>query len=231
MGKKKMKLPLSFLFRTPEAPPSWPWPSCGSPKTLSFRATVNSSEPPTDSPEQEDSRRGGESVEAVIRGLRSRERLFFEPGETSSILDESKNCNLAPFRESVVVSMDSRDPFLDFKSSMEEMVAAHGLNDWEHLEELLHWYLRVNGKSNHGYIIGAFVDLLVGLTFASETSSSSSCSDHDRSYSPVSQLSFSSSTCSTSPHLSLLEAEDEKTKALTQMVIHQGIPSLPIVGL
>ncbi|CAK9168718.1 unnamed protein product, partial [Ilex paraguariensis] len=60
----------------------------------------------------------------------------FEPGETRSILEEAKTDGF-PFKESVVMAVDSRDPFVDFKSSMEEMVEAHGLKDWEGLEELL----------------------------------------------------------------------------------------------
>ncbi|KAL5225712.1 hypothetical protein ABZP36_012351 [Zizania latifolia] len=66
--------------------------------------------------------------------------------------------------ESVAVAVDSEDPYRDFRASMEEMVAAHGLRDWEALEELLLWYLRVNCKHNHALIVGAFVDLLLGLT-------------------------------------------------------------------
>ncbi|KAF7001719.1 hypothetical protein CFC21_017328 [Triticum aestivum] len=63
----------------------------------------------------------------------------------------------------VVVSMESEDPYGDFRASMAEMVAAHGLRDWEGLEELLAWYLKLNAKGVHGVIVGAFVDLLVGL--------------------------------------------------------------------
>ncbi|KAJ6361897.1 hypothetical protein OIU78_002326 [Salix suchowensis] len=109
----------------------------------------------------------GDPIETVIKGLRS-ERLFFEPGETNSILEEAKAGEEFPFKESVVLSMESQDPHLDFKKSMEEMVEAHGLVDWEGLEELLSCYLKVNGKSNHGYIVSAFVDLLAG--FASSSS-------------------------------------------------------------
>ncbi|KAJ4837447.1 hypothetical protein Tsubulata_015295 [Turnera subulata] len=135
---------------------------------------------------------GVDSIEMVIRGLRSADRLFFEPGETSSILEEAK-AGVLPFKESVVLSsMDSQDPFVDFKKSMEEMVEAHGLTDWEGLEDLLTCYLKVNGKSNHGYIIAAFVDLLVGLAFSSSVYQSCSCSR-----SPSSPLSFyTTSTCS-----------------------------------
>lgn len=165
---------------------------------------------------------GEDSVETVIRGLRS-ERLFFEPGETSSILEEAKLDDDFPFKESVVMAVDSMDPFVDFRRSMEEMVVAHGLKDWECLEDLLTCYLRVNGKSNHGYIVGAFVDLLVSLAFAASSdtpvsneedhphpncSSSSSITTH----SFTSPLSFSSITTSStcSPSLSLVELVDEE---------------------
>lgn len=63
----------------------------------------------------------------------------------------------------VVVSVESEDPYGDFRASMAEMVAAHGLRDWEGLEELLAWYLKLNAKGVHGVIVGAFVDLLVSL--------------------------------------------------------------------
>ncbi|KAL0410169.1 UNVERIFIED_CONTAM: Transcription repressor OFP13 [Sesamum latifolium] len=159
------------------------------------------------------------SETAVIRGLRS-DRLFFEPGETSSILEEVKSYDDFPYKESAaIMAMDSRDPFTDFRVSMEEMVEAHGLKDWECLEELLSCYLRVNGKSNHGYIVGAFVDLLLRLAIGSsnDTSSTSaideqycSSSSTTTQYSFTSPLSFSSSTySSTSPCFSLLENEDE----------------------
>ncbi|CAL5357022.1 transcription repressor OFP15-like [Camellia sinensis] len=243
MGKK-MKLP--FFFKTPESTTtttSWPWPSCTTTKTLSFRATttattyatahggdifktINSAYAGiTDS----GSRRidessttaaaggGGESIEAVINGLRSAERLFFSPGETSSsIMEEAKSDGFI-FKESVVMAMESINPYADFKRSMAEMVVAHGLmnKDWDSLEELLSWYFRVNDESNHGYIVGAFVDLLVDLAFASSSSSSSSSSTSTTTsvLSPISPLSFSCSSSTISPCLSLLEeAEDEIEK-------------------
>jgi uncharacterized protein (TIGR01568 family) len=119
------------------------------------------------------------------------DRLFFEPNSTScSILEKTQkdHKNLkeemaeessVPFKESFLMAMESTDPYTDFRISMEEMVMAHGLKDWTRLEELLFWYLRVNGKKNHAFIIQAFVDLLVGLVpvagLSSEESSSSSC--------------------------------------------------------
>ncbi|XAR69806.1 hypothetical protein NMG60_11001530 [Bertholletia excelsa] len=230
----KMKLPL--LSKAAEGADSWRWPSCGNPKTLSFRAaaaagdilkTMNAAFIDTPEPWSalsysgrfpEATAEGAESVEAVIAGLRTAERLFFEPGETSSILGEAKSRG-SSLQRSVAVAVESCDPFGDFKRSMEEMVEAHGLKDWEGLEELLSCYLRVNCESNHGYIVGAFVDLLVGLGFASSSSSSSSssseneqCSSSTGARSPKSPLSFCSSTCSVSPCLSSLEAGEELEK-------------------
>ncbi|KAK6942558.1 Ovate protein family, C-terminal [Dillenia turbinata] len=154
--------------------------------------------------------------ETMIRGLRS-ERLFFEPGKTSSIMEEAKQSNEnggLPFKEIVIMSMESVDPYVDFRASMQEMAEAHGLKDWDCLEELLSWYLKVNGKKNHEYIVGAFVDLLIDLVLSSSTTSCrlvspsplSSNSSPSSSSSPPS----SSSSSTTTPCVSLLElAEDE----------------------
>ncbi|KAF3321815.1 transcription repressor OFP13-like protein [Carex littledalei] len=125
-----------------------------------------------------------EPEESVILHQIHSDRLFFEPNSTSCLILENtqKGENLkeektekssVPFKESFPMAMESTDPYTDFRISMEEMVAAHGLTDWIRLEELLVWYLRVNGKKNHTFIIQAFVDLLVGIS--SEESSSSSC--------------------------------------------------------
>lgn len=174
-----------------------------------------------------------DSVETVIRGLRS-ERLFFEPGETSSIMKDTKSVdtheNEFPFKESLAMAVDSIDPYADFKKSMEEMVEAHGLKDWRCLEELLTCYLKVNSKSNHGYIVGAFVDLLVGLAFASSTPNNSqlNCSTSSTTHSFTSPFSCSSSsTSSNSPSLSssFLEAEDDVDKSVNNGATSSSVPS------
>ncbi|XP_022744856.1 transcription repressor OFP13-like [Durio zibethinus] len=206
---KKMKLPTLFNKKEPTRQP-WQWPSCKHPKTLSFRAgdevfkTVNwmffepndgaetpeswftNSSESASFPTESDWGFDGDSLEMVVRGARS-DRLFFEPGGTSSILEEPKGGGF-PFKESVVLAMESDDPYVDFRRSMEEMVETHGLKDWKSLEELLGWYLKVNGKNNHGFIIGAFLDLLVAITATSSDSTSYS--------SPVSSFP-SSPLCST----------------------------------
>ncbi|MED6192174.1 hypothetical protein PIB30_007706 [Stylosanthes scabra] len=180
------------------------------------------------------------SLETVIRGLRHRsDRLFFDPDDASSIVESKSRttgtgtetetpaeaASSLAFKDSVVLSMDSRDPYVDFKKSMEEMVEAHGVKDWEGLEELLGWYLKANGKTNHCYIVAAFIDLLLSLSLSSSssniipsTSTSTSSSNSDSpssssssSYSPSSPLSsFYSSSLSSSCCVSCLEAQQQE---------------------
>ncbi|ESW17805.1 hypothetical protein PHAVU_007G269900 [Phaseolus vulgaris] len=197
---------------------SWPWPSCHQPRTLSFRAAATAattnddvfkgtnstaSQTPdsffTDSPNSasfssaSNASRAVDPTETVIRGLRS-DRLFFEPDQTSSIW-EAKLATLAPFKNSVVFSMDSTHPYVDFRRSMEDMVATHSVTDWEDLEDLLCWFFKVNAPNTHHYILHAFVDFLFALALASSSSSSSNaiCS----TTTTVSSLSSSPSSCTT----------------------------------
>ncbi|CAM0910724.1 unnamed protein product [Alopecurus aequalis] len=143
--------------------------------------------------------------ETVIRALRSN-RLFFEPhmspATSSIVLKKAKlkvkdgkgtTCcgvsstykQMAAFDGATAMTMDSSNPYSDFRASMEEMVMSHGTKDWLWLEEMLRWYLRANGKGTHCLIVGAFVDLLVALsdtaspTTASTNRSSSSLSGTD----------------------------------------------------
>ncbi|KAL2525778.1 Transcription repressor OFP13 [Abeliophyllum distichum] len=92
----------------------------------------------------------------------------------ASILKEAKTDDSFSYKENTAMAMESRDPCVDFRLSMEEMVEAYGLKNWECLEKLLTCYLRVNSKKNHGYIVGAFDDLLVHLEFVASNSSFSS---------------------------------------------------------
>ncbi|OIW12954.1 hypothetical protein TanjilG_15403 [Lupinus angustifolius] len=230
MGKKSLKLLSLFKTKeAPHKKQHHPWqflPSCSHSKTLSFRAgdtifkTVNSvffdpsSETTIETPEswfttssesasfstesEEYCHYDGESLEILVRGVRS-ERLFFEPGDTSSILEKAKVIGF-PFKESVVLAIESDDPYEDFKRSMVEMVESHGVKSWEGLEELLSWYLRVNGQNNHGFIIGAFVDLLSSMV------ASNSCSESTTYSSAVSSFS-SSPLCLTETQNEIIELE------------------------
>ncbi|KAK4480866.1 hypothetical protein RD792_011718 [Penstemon davidsonii] len=222
MGKKMKLFP--FLLKPTEstttvaaAASSWPWPTCtNNPKTLSFRATTTNENiyknESADDPnsffninhQNEEIVSNAEDSSIILSGLRSN-RLFFEPGETNSILEEAKTKSYDSTHKDKnveIMTMDSGDPFSDFRVSMEEMVEAHRLKDWACLEELLTWYFRVNRKDNHGYIVAAFVDLLLHLF-----SSSAAIDEHCSSSSFTSSLSFTSSF--ESPISPCLENEDE----------------------
>ncbi|KAH7547722.1 hypothetical protein JRO89_XS14G0007200 [Xanthoceras sorbifolium] len=247
-----MKLPSFFKNKeSRQQSTPWQWPSCKHPKTFSFRVQddifktvnsvffdpndgvetpdswfTNSADSASFSTEQSELEFDGESLEMVIRGARSEERLFFEAGgggDTSSILKKGKKVDQVneefadddPFKESVVLAMDSDNPYLDFKKSMEEMVEIHGLKDWKCLEELLGWYLRMNLKKNHGFIVDAFVDLLVGLATCSDDDDHHHHSHHDSTSYCSAGSSFSSSSLSRTPLCILedeIEIDDEEEK-------------------
>ncbi|XP_066357112.1 transcription repressor OFP13-like [Miscanthus floridulus] len=99
---------------------------------------------------------------------------------------------------SVAVAVDSGDPYGDFRASMEEMVSAHGLRDWAALEELLAWYLRINGKQQHHLIVGAFVDLLLSLSSSSSSSSPPSSTAAETSTTTATTSSSSTTATTTS---------------------------------
>jgi uncharacterized protein (TIGR01568 family) len=94
------------------------------------------------------------------------------------------------------MTIESSNPYRDFRESMEAMVTSGGggggADDWRWLEEMLGWYLRANVKSTHGLIVGAFLDLLVSAAASPAASSSSS--------SPAAKGKYSSccSACSSS---------------------------------
>ena len=124
-------------------------------------------------------------AEAVIRAVRSG-RLLFEPEEASSFKASCKPIIIkdatttimskqAAFGGATAMSVESQNPYRDFRESMEAMVISQGgVRDWRWLEEMLGWYLRANGKSTHELIVGAFVDLLVALSTATSPTDSSS---------------------------------------------------------
>ncbi|KAK4757410.1 hypothetical protein SAY87_018711 [Trapa incisa] len=239
-----MKFPLpNFLSKSTTndietlavSPSLWPWPYyCSQPRTLSFRSlagdtrrffrttnTANSDddedlETVADStiPDEVDEDDDSAIIEMAVLGLRSSERLFFEPGETSSILEVSKkDCEVPSIKESLVMSMESRDPYLDFRKSMEEMVRAYGLKDWDGLKDLLDWYLRVNGKANHGHILAAFVDLLVDIQARVAISHPSTSTAHQ--FSHHHHHDYTSSPMSSSSPLSLYTCASSRSSSLS----------------
>ncbi|KAG2627209.1 hypothetical protein PVAP13_3KG122108 [Panicum virgatum] len=194
------------------APPAWMWPSCKHPRTQSFRAPsaaaktiaslfldsgessfANSSARTTrradcaadyDSPstESEGASAADDMADTIVRGLRSDDRLLFEPqAPSSSILERkpppapaARRATSSSFGDGVAVACDSADPYRDFRASMEEMVSAHGAGDWEWLERMLAWYLGANGGDTHPAIVTAFVDLVASM--AASASAACPCS-------------------------------------------------------
>ncbi|XP_074579721.1 uncharacterized protein LOC141836188 [Curcuma longa] len=229
MGKKKhvlgslfFKLRDSSPERFPPSPPpsssSWPWHSCKHPKTASFRFYPNDDDSGFTCSSSSDAAEEEEEDPAVVRRRRS-DRLFFDPGgDTSSIMEEAKAAATAtaaasveeeekepPFEDSVAVAVESRNPYSDFRRSMEEVVAAQGLGagDWERLEELLAWYLSVNDGKTHGFIVGAFLDLLAAIASSSSSASASSP--------------FSSSSSSASNSFEIEELTEEEASEPRQL--------------
>lgn len=159
-----------------------------SPEVSRFTSTSESASHSTESEDLVD-----QSLEVLVRSVRS-DRLFFEPhGDTSSILEPESIALFPPLKESVVLALESVNPYMDFRRSMEEMVESNGIKDWECLEELLAWYLKMNRKDNHGIILEAFVDVLLDL---SSSSSSNNNKDHKDFNKNIDVTSFSSAASS-----------------------------------
>lgn len=137
-------------------------------RTQSFREIINYNYPSTSSSSTS-------SAQSESNPVASR-RFFFSPHKTKDIMEESKSerktlkklclnpANKLPFSdESVMMAMESYNPYRDFRESMEEMVRAHRLREWAQLQQLLHCYLRLNERKTHKVIVLAFIDLLMHM--------------------------------------------------------------------
>lgn len=99
----------------------------------------------------------------ISSAIASRRLLLASPGRSNSLVDSASVALRAG--DAVAVATYSTDPYRDFRLSMEEMVAALGIDAGApHLHELLVCYLALNRKHVHKYILRAFADLLVVLT-------------------------------------------------------------------
>ncbi|XP_074581083.1 uncharacterized protein LOC141837604 [Curcuma longa] len=190
MARKVVFASLFFKKREhkPVSPPltsNWLWPSCKHPMTDSFRKEdkqcdvnealyeLDSSEPcfsgsseaecTSFSSESETSSAAAEAAVLAVAYGKGSNRLFFEPGRASSLAEEAAEIERLQFKGNFATELDSEDPYLDFRLSMEEVVMANGEMKVQWLEEMLCWYLKMNEKSYHGIIVEAFLDLLVTL--------------------------------------------------------------------
>lgn len=174
-------------------PTSWPCTPCMNPRTHSFHAFnhedqedvpkspmnnsiyhdsnstyscfTNTSEDNSESFSTMSENQWEESLEAAIHALKSK-RLFFRPGISTSLILEKTIGDEEARRfseESITMVMNSNDPVRDFRTSMEEMMVAHVIEDWKSFGELLLWYLDVNEIGTHGFILEAFFELVVSF--------------------------------------------------------------------
>ncbi|KAG6481075.1 transcription repressor OFP12-like [Zingiber officinale] len=103
------------------------------------------------------------SQHEISSAIASRRLLLASPGRSNSLVDSASVALRAG--DAVAVTTYSADPYRDFRRSMEEMVAALGLDAGAtHLHELLLCYLALNRKQVHEHILRAFADLLLALT-------------------------------------------------------------------
>ncbi|RRT51762.1 hypothetical protein B296_00048118 [Ensete ventricosum] len=120
-----------------------------------------------DAPDDADAGGSCPSERDLSTAIASRRLLPASPGRSNSIVDSA--AVTVGEGAGVAVPTYSPDPYWDFRRSMEEMVAALGLDagtDRAHLHDLLLCYLALNRKQAHKYIISAFADLLLTLASA-----------------------------------------------------------------
>ncbi|MCD7446536.1 hypothetical protein HAX54_009219 [Datura stramonium] len=106
-----------------------------------------------------------EALEMARQALTSR-RLSFEEDDSCSVLSMAG----FPFKDCLVLAVETEDPKMDFLHSMEQMTKAYGgeMVDWEFMEELLTWFLRINNMKNQHFIVAAFLDLCLGSVETTE---------------------------------------------------------------
>ncbi|XP_004494234.1 uncharacterized protein [Cicer arietinum] len=65
--------------------------------------------------------------------------------------------------EGVAVEKDSEDPYLDFRSSMLQMILENEIYSKDDLRELLNCFLQLNAPYHHGVIVRAFTEIWNGV--------------------------------------------------------------------
>lgn len=150
-------------FTAMQLDPSWSQSRCAV-------SSASSSAAATGGPHKAAANKSGEvMLESAVQAIKTK-RLFFDPGSTNSILGSARFV----FQDCVVQAIETSNPYVEFRVSMEEMVAAYGLIKsgasggekdyyWDYLEGLLSWYLRMNEKKNHGVIVEAFIDMYTAI--------------------------------------------------------------------
>ncbi|XP_019163677.1 PREDICTED: transcription repressor OFP15-like [Ipomoea nil] len=130
---------------------------------------------------------GEETLKIQVNQALASRRLSFELEESCSILATAVGF---PFKECEVVAMETADPYRELVSSMEEMLEVYGVKgddddegnnklDWECLENLLAWYLRVNSNRIHDFIVSAFVDVCFSLLSSARDNNNNNNDNHN----------------------------------------------------
>lgn len=67
--------------------------------------------------------------------------------------------------KTVAVEKDSKDPYLDFRHSMLQMIVENEMYTKDELMELLNCFLQLNSACLHGVIIRVFIDICTSFFF------------------------------------------------------------------
>ncbi|XP_057504764.1 transcription repressor OFP14-like [Actinidia eriantha] len=92
------------------------------------------------------------------------------PHKSSLIAEEAcrGTClNTSPYDTIFAVAMHSSEPYVEFYTSMVEVVRSRLEQDltvdWAYMSDLLGCYCEINDKRSHKYIVRAFMDVVEGL--------------------------------------------------------------------
>uniref|UniRef100_A0A1D1XZL7 Transcription repressor n=1 Tax=Anthurium amnicola TaxID=1678845 RepID=A0A1D1XZL7_9ARAE len=124
-------------------------------------------------------------------GVRASHRFFVSPRTSNSLLEDTRPSAASTSSSSsastssstatvtqpprrpvpdggVPVMTFSKDPYEDFRRSMQEMVESRHVDprgplDWDFMEELLFCFLELNHRDVHKHVLAAFIDLAAAL--------------------------------------------------------------------
>ncbi|PKU84788.1 transcription repressor OFP14-like [Dendrobium catenatum] len=169
---KKVPRSLSHLSSTPSSSSGGILSACKYPKTPSFAVNRTAAD-------------AAATLSDVDRFLHENFQSLYPPrlATSSSLAEDAGDDSSAPEPSSpisssgeaaevpgggVAVMTFSKDPYEDFRRSMEEMMDARHKDslkplDWDFMEELLLCYLELNERGVHKHILRAFTDLTVSF--------------------------------------------------------------------
>ncbi|KAL3511805.1 hypothetical protein ACH5RR_024522 [Cinchona calisaya] len=105
--------------------------------------------------------------EARLSSTTSKEASSTSTTTTTTTTSVSNGNKVLSSEDFITILKYSWSPYEDFKKSMHEMIDSrlhqNGKIDWEFMEDLLFCYLNLNEKKSHGFILRAFVDVIVFL--------------------------------------------------------------------